>query len=97
MDKVTIIKAKLDYEDDFLADCVKKLYAKQEEDEQLTGDTHYTNGVGFNKADSVLLSDVAVSLKKVGATIHKQYLPEVRKRMQKYAGQLARIIPEEEL
>lgn len=97
MDKQTVIRYKMRDDDEFLTACVKKLYQMQEEDEQASGDTRHQNGVGFNKADSTLLSDVARSLKKVGATIHKQYLPEVRKRMDKYAGQLASLMTIEEI
>ena len=93
MNKI-VVEARLQSEDDFLADCVKELYKLQEEDEKAVGETNHTNGVGFNKADSVFLSRIARSLQKVGSTIPKFQLPEVRRRMTKYAGQLSGILPE---
>lgn len=98
--KAIVIKAKLQDDDEFLKRCVIKLHRHQEIDEQAAKATMHQNGVGFNKADGTYLSEMAVAYKAsrdlLDSEVNKQ-LPEVRRRMLKYAGQLAGILSDNEL
>lgn len=96
-----IIQQKLQHEDEFLKKCVIVLFGEQEADERAAKSTHHDNGMGFNKADANLLSEMAIVYKNCWdqqiPEVSAKQLPEVRKRMLKYAGQLSRLITENDL
>lgn len=69
---------------------VLAIYARQTQEEQYVGETREHNGVGFNGPDSGYLSYVARWLED-GNHLTGYHVEKVRKRMVKYAGQLARI------
>jgi len=94
--KELVIKAKLENEDEFLKRCVIVLFGYQEADEKAAKHTMHENGMGFNKADGNYLSDMALVYKNCydlsDPSVATEQLPEVRRRMLKYAGQLARVL-----
>jgi len=69
---------------------VLAIYARQTWDEQEAHSTHLNNGVGFNAADASYLSYIATWLLS-GKKLSGSHLENTRRRMLKYAGQLARI------
>jgi hypothetical protein len=71
------------------------LYERQTRDEQTTKDTKHRNGVGFNSADASLLSSFAEQFKRRGFLSSKQ-IDWARKKLMKYARQLADIANENE-
>lgn len=93
-----IIEAKLDNDDYFLCTCLLILYMRQEDDEKADADSHYDNGIGFNKSDAPYLTEIADKLVCCDGAppLSAEEFIEVRKRMKKYANQLSRILPEEE-
>ncbi len=66
------------------------LYEKQTQDEKNSQATIYTNNVGFNGSDSKFLSSLAEWYKKTNMLTPKQ-IAFGRKKLLKYAGQLANI------
>lgn len=72
--------------------CVR-LFERQVRDEQVSEDTHYTNGRGFNKPDARFMSSIAKWYMKNGKLTPKQVF-SARRRILKYAGQLAEIANE---
>lgn len=66
-----------------------RIYAAQEADEQLAGETRRRNGVGFTPADAKILGSLAKQLQERGFLSQKQWAI-VWKRLGKYAGQLMR-------
>ena len=66
------------------------LYSRQTPEEQSEDRTVEKNNVGFNALDAAFLSSLARYAEKRGMLTEKQ-MPYARKRMLKYAGQLARI------
>lgn len=66
------------------------IYKNQTMDEQLSQSTHYHNGIGFTGADAEILSSFAEQLKRGRNLSYKQF-EMAKKKMVKYAGQLARI------
>lgn len=77
-------------EDTWLYRGILAIYNKQTHNEQLSGETHELNGVGFNGADATIMSSFAEFLKNTGFLTPKQQVI-ARKKMMKYAGQLAKI------
>ena len=74
---------------------VSKMYQYQTADEQATETTGHNNGVGFNGMDAPILSKFAVWFNTNGWLSPKQ--AEVsRKKLRKYAGQLATIKQDEQ-
>ena len=69
---------------------VVALYEQQTEDEKFAHTTKQTNGVGFSKYDVEFLSSIAVQVRG-GATLTEKQLVVVRKKINKYAGQLLRL------
>lgn len=76
--------------DKVLYGALKRLYECQTADEQSMGETRDANGVGFNGADSRILSSMAEFLKKTGFLTPKQRVV-VRKKLVKYNKQLVRL------
>ena len=92
MDKEAI-KAKIEVDDKWLFRGILAIYEKQTMDEKNSKVTCHENGVGFNGTDAEILSSFAEGIKKYGSLTQKQ-IPIARKKMIKYAGQLARIAKE---
>ena len=67
-----------------------RLYSEQTDSEQAMGATTEDNGFGFNGVDSEFLSSVAKQLSEKGFITPKQG-QWVHKKIQKYAGQLAKL------
>ena len=67
-----------------------RLYSEQTDSEQAVGATTEDNGFGFNGVDSEFLSSVARQLNEKGFITPKQG-EWVHKKIQKYAGQLAKL------
>jgi len=84
------IREKLEQDDRWLIRGMLSVYEFQTRDEQDVEETRNHNGVGFTPADANYLSSCAKYYLRWGKLTEKQ-LPYVRKRMMKYAGQLARI------
>jgi hypothetical protein len=69
---------------------IVKIFERQTEDEKSTEATNHNNGVGFNGIDAQLLSSFAKQI-LAGRTLSDKQLYYARKKIMKYAGQLARI------
>lgn len=76
--------------DKVLYGALKRLYECQTADEQSIGETRVRNGMGFNGADSRILSSMAEFLKKTGFLTPKQKVV-VRKKLIKYTKQLTKL------
>lgn len=76
--------------DKVLYNVLIKLYNEQTSDEQAAGETKHHNGVGFNGADSKIMSSFAQFLKKTGFLTDKQKAV-ARKKLVKYTKQLTRL------
>lgn len=84
------IKDHMKNEDTWLYRGILAIYNRQTDNEQFSGETHDLNGMGFNGADAPIMSSFAEFLKKTGFLTPKQQII-ARKKMMKYAGQLAEI------
>jgi hypothetical protein len=73
---------------EFLEEAIRILYGYQTWDEQRRGKTQLTNNLGFNKTDAPDLTYYANLIAK-GVHLQGQNLSNARKRMIKYAAQLA--------
>ena len=67
-----------------------RIYDLQTESEQVFGDTHEHNGVGFSGVDGGIMSSFSEFYDKTGFLTSKQ-MKIARKKMLKYAGQLTKI------
>ena len=67
-----------------------RIYELQTEDEKQTEDTHHNNSVGFTGADGYILTSMMNNYIKWGQLTEKQF-NLIKKKMMKYAGQLAKI------
>lgn len=76
--------------DEMVKRSIIKLYDYQTEYEKVSGETHEFNGVGFNGADSVILSSFAEFIKKTNFLTKKQ-TEIARKKLVKYSTQLTKI------
>jgi len=99
--KQLIIQQKMAFEQEFLKKCVILLFGQQEADEKAEKVTMHLNGAGFNKADGNYFSEMAIVYKNgwdlIIPEVAAKQIPDVSKRMAKYAGQLARLIPDHEI
>lgn len=84
------IKNLLQTDTKFLCRALKRLYERQTVEEKSSKDTHVVNGRGFNKIDAELLSGICEWGMAHGKLTDKQ-VEIVRKRIMKYAKQLASI------
>lgn len=93
------IRAALENNNEWLIRGIKAIYARQTSNEKAVGVTQDHNDIGFNSADSFILSSFAEQIIKHGQDpnprfasplSHKQ-LQLARRRMLKYAGQLEKI------
>jgi hypothetical protein len=84
------IRTLLETNDRAVARGVVAIYRYQTEAEQATQTTRDANGVGFNGVDAEILSSFALWING-GRPLTPKMLALARKKMMKYAGQLARI------
>ncbi len=84
------IKNLLKVNDRAVARGVVAIYNRQTEDERFCDSTHEHNGVGFNKVDAELLSNIARWFTSHGYLTEKQ-TAVARRKIMKYAGQLVEI------
>lgn len=87
------IRNKLNTNDRWLTRGILAIYAKQTADEQTNGHTKHHNKQGFNANDAPILSFLARQV-LAGRTLSPVQLRVARRRMPKYAAQLARIAQE---
>lgn len=87
------IREKLETNDKWLIRGLIAIYQYQTAEEQAMDATLADNGVGFNGADAEFLSSLARQAEERGFLTPKQ-IAAGRKKMLKYAGQLARIANE---
>jgi len=76
--------------DNQLIKALHRLYDYQTRTEKIERDTKYFNNVGFNGTDGKFMSSLATFHTRFGYLSSKQLFC-LRKRMKKYAGQLAKI------
>lgn len=76
--------------DKVLYKALERLYDEQTVDEKRAGETTHNNGVGFNGADSKIMSSFAEFLKRTGFLTDKQKAV-ARKKLVKYNKQLTRL------
>jgi hypothetical protein len=98
------IRGKLATSDKWLIRGILAIYARQTADEQSSQTTKYHNGVGFNGTDATLLSSFAKQIRAWEGTdpsqrryrlpLSPKQMQLARRKMGKYAGQLARIAEE---
>lgn len=96
MSKQIIIESRILHDWDFCAMCLLKLYELQTDDEQEIGDTQHDNGAGFNKTDAVELSTYAELLKAGTGKFTDHTKTLIGRKMVKYAGQLSKLLTEDE-
>ena len=84
------IKNCIQTNDKALYGALRKLYGEQTADEQDAGETKHHNGVGFNGADSKIMSSFAEFLNRTGFLTTKQKAI-ARKKMVKYTKQLTKL------
>lgn len=84
------IKARLEKDDKWLVRGLLAIYGRQTAEEQVCGQTVEDNGIGFNGVDAEILTSFAIQFQQRGFLTAKQ-LEIARKKMLKYAGQLAKI------
>lgn len=90
---VATIKTNLESNPRWIERAIVVLYERQTADEKMVQETGHNNGVGFNKPDARRMSFIAEFLKKGGHLTTEKAL-KYGLRLQKYAGQLARIAEE---
>lgn len=91
----SLVKGKLANDPAWLIAGMLALYGRQTEDEQSAQHTKYRNARGFNSADSEILTSFSLQWKRRTWLSDKQ-MAILRRKMSKYAGQLARIARGEE-
>ena len=84
------IKNLVQVNDKVLYGAIKRLYDEQTADEKVAGETKHHNGVGFNGADSKIMSSFAEFLNRTGFLTTKQKAV-ARKKMVKYTKQLTKL------
>jgi hypothetical protein len=97
------VRNKLETNNQWLIRGLVAIYNKQEADEQVARQTKKANGVGFTGVDAFILSEFAVQVidwqegrGKYRHALSLRQLALARKKMLKYAGQLARIANEKQ-
>jgi hypothetical protein len=86
------IKSLLETRNDFVERSLVKLYEKQTFDEQVNGETRHNNNVGFNGADSKILSSFCVWLlngHNRHLSVKQMYI--AKRRIMKYSKQITKI------
>ena len=85
-----LVKTMLLINNEWLIRGLMAIYARQTPDEQTAEDTKYHNECGFNSADSMILTSFAKQWKSRNWLSDAQ-MAILKKKMPKYAGQLAKI------
>lgn len=94
--KKLIVETMLGNDLDFACKYLLVLYEQQTLDEQQIDQTTHKNKVGFNVPDAPVLGNISEALRhQTKLTLQDEY--EILNRMPKYAGQLLKFIPEEDL
>ncbi len=91
-----LVRDKLATNNEWLVRGMMALYARQTEDEKTAENTKYLNRRGFNSADSEILTSFAKQWERRNWLSDKQ-MGILKRKMAKYAGQLARIARGEEV
>lgn len=96
-----LVAEKLITDNNWLFKGILAIYARQTASEQSYGETVEDNGVGFNSADANILSSFATQISEWNSTpvarrrfatpLSVKQVEIARKKMKKYAGQLAAI------
>lgn len=86
-----LIERKLSTDPKWVEAAILSLYAKQTSDEQAGGETRHDNAQGFTSADARGLTFIAEFLKTGKHLTREKALGKYSAKLQKYAGQLARI------
>jgi hypothetical protein len=97
---LTIIVERLKKDDNYLFDSICKIHNYQTEDEKVSFETKWQNGVGFSSYDAGILSSFANQINAWKAIKNKRYSKPLsqaqiliaKKRMPKYANQLRLIM-----
>lgn len=89
------IRAKLETNDKWLVRGLLAIYDNQTTEEQIVEGVVVDNGIGFNGVDGEILTKMAKWYKSKGFLSPKQ-IALVRRKMLKYAGQLAKIANEKQ-
>ena len=84
------IKGLIETRDDAVIRGMLRIYNLQTESEQVFGDTHEHNGVGFSGVDGGIMSSFVEFYNKANFLSYKQ-MKIARKKLLKYAGQLTMI------
>lgn len=84
------IKEKMATDDRWVIRGMLAIYKRQTENEKMIQDTRERNGVGFNGVDGQIMSSIAEFYLNRNYVTPKQMVI-VRRKMNKYAGQLAKI------
>jgi hypothetical protein len=87
------IRELLNKNDKMIEKSIVKIFENQTADEQSTEETSHDNGIGFSGCDAKILSSFAKQILE-GRILSSKQLEIARKKMMKYAGQLARIANE---
>ena len=87
------IKDLMEQHDSTVIKCMRQIYNRQTEYEQCIGGTTEANGVGFNGCDAEILSSFCRFYNERGYLTDKQ-IAIARKKMKKYARQIAEIANE---
>lgn len=88
------IREKMATDDRWLIRGMMAIYSKQTDNEKRVQETRELNGVGLNGVDGQIMSSIAEFYSNRNYITPKQAVI-VRKKMMKYAGQLARIANKE--
>ena len=96
-----MVRTNLAASDQWLIRGLLAIYKRQTADEQATQSTRHLNGIGFNGLDAGILSSFAkqvqrwqqtpAHLRRFDSPQSAKQLNIARKKMSKYAGQLARV------
>lgn len=89
------VKEKLATDDKWLVRGLLAIHARQTEEEKATETTKEQNGIGFNGVDANILTDLVNQYKRTNGFLSPRQIALIRKKMVKYAGQLARIANKE--
>ena len=93
---VEMVKGKLNTDNRWLERGILAIYNYQTSNEKHRGTTIEFNGVGFNGCDGQFLSSLALWIKRSnrpeGQKLSVKQAAVASRKMQKYAGQLVRII-----
>lgn len=93
---VEYVKNQLRNNPQWASRAIIKLYELQTLDEQSSGQTSNSNGVGFNSLDSFILSSFAEQILK-GRTLSPKQLVIAFKKLPKYSKQIISEIPADKL